>query len=594
MQPGSPIFPHDRRAKWSILIVMNWGLGVVLAGAMTGLVPSSARAHDGDGRHHVFPERNDDATTRASMWQSLDGWRRSPLESPPDGGSRVAAIFTVREPRTVTLQARGLQADADGHCSEGAGAGPWTSMEETFTLEEVRIAVLDLGDRFACAQLRMRGADDELVEELQWELLEPQYPEAGRRSREMIAAGHRPVTSIGPELLRIGVITREEWEARPTQCTAIEDGWYRMAIHHTAGPTTAGGTVEGRLKATQAYAMDSGTWCDIPYQMMVGYDGSLWEGRGLVLRSGATGGGNNDGNLAVCFIGCFHTPDSACVGGQGHPVTDAMMHHGRLMVQTLVRLFDIPSNSESIRGHQDWPGNSTACPGSLLHPRLGELRADLAWFSGEETGRSWGEEPIEVEVGSAHELWIELENTGGLPWQPGETFLAPTEPRDADSPLHDASWPTPIRAATLTETVAPGEVGRFVFRVAPDASESIVQAFGLVDEGVTWFADAPWGGGPADDLAVVSIVGAGEGPGADDGGGDGGEPGEPGDPAEPNPSDPGVDDPEGGLPHGSLPPGYGEEAPEGCMCAVPPSPTMLGAGWLLLLFARRRRVDPVA
>jgi hypothetical protein len=563
---------------------MNWGLGVVLAGAMTGWMPSMAHAHDDE--QHVFPDRNDDASRRAATWQEVTGWQVSPPEQPLDGGTRVSAIFSVRDSRKVTLETRGLLADASGSCVEDDGATPWMPMEETFAQGEVRIAVLDLGDRYACAQLRLRASDHELVDELQWELLVPKYPDAGKRSREMAAAGQLPVTSIGPELKRIGVITREEWGARATQCTAVEDNWYRMAIHHTAGPTTAGGTVQGRLQSTQAYAMDSGTWCDIPYQMLVGFDGSLWEGRGLVLRSGATGGGNNDGNLAVCFIGCFHSPDSACVGGQGHAVTDAMMHHGQLMVQTLVRLFDIPATSESIRGHRDWPGNSTACPGSLLHPRLGELRADLAWFSGDETGRSWGDAAIEIAVGESHELWIELENTGGLPWEPGETFLAPTGPRDADSPLHDASWPTSTRAATLLEAVAPGEVGRFVFNVSPSTNEQIVQPFGLVYEGVTWFADAPWGGGPADDVAIVSIVGVGDSPGSGDSGDDG-DPDEP-DPDEPDPSDsgshPGDVEPEAG----GLPPGYGEGDSGGCTCSVPSSPMTFGAGWLLLLLVRRR------
>jgi hypothetical protein len=569
--------------------MMNRGLGIVLTVAVAGLVPSMALAH-GDEHLHVLPERNDDAATRAVSWQDVDGWRISPPEQPLHGGTRVSAIFSVGDSRAVTLETRGLLADGSGSCIEDT-AGPWMPMEETFARGEVRIAVLDLGDRFACAQIRLRGSDDAIVEELQWELLVPRYPDAGTRSREMAAVGQPSLTSIGPELVRIGVKTRDDWGARPTQCTAVEDNWYRMAIHHTAGPTTAGGTVAGRIASTQAYAMDSGGWCDIPYQMMVGYDGSLWEGRGLILRSGATGGGNNDGNLAVSFVGCFHSPDSACVGGQGHPVGDAMMFHAQLMIQTLVRLYDIPSNSESIRGHQDWPGNSTACPGSLLHPRLGELRADLAWFSGEETARSWGDDPIDVPVGGAHELWIELENTGGLTWEPGATFLAPTNPRDVDSPLHNASWHSPIRAATVQSAVGPGEVGRFVFDVSPSTNEQIVQAFGLVDEGVTWFADAPWGGGPSDDVAVVSVVGSGESPGSGDDGGGGEDPVDPDAPVDPNdPNDPsGSGGDSGGAPvEGGLPPGYGEEDLGGCSCSMPASPLSFGAGWLLLLLTRRR------
>ena len=570
---------------------MNWSLLVGLVSAAAALTPALAMAH-GDGHDHVFPERNDDAATRAASWQVEAGWQISPPEQPAAGGTRVAAIFSVRGKQHVPLEARGVMADAAGNCTGSGKAGPWMVMEETFTRDEVRVAVLDLDERYSCAQLRLRGSDSEIVDDLQWELLVPRYPDAGKNSREALAQGVSPVSNIGPELKQIGVITRAEWNARPTQCTAIENNWYRMAIHHTAGPQTAGGTVEGRLQSTQAYSMDSGTWCDIPYQMLVGFDGSLWEGRGLVLQSGATGGGNNSGNLAVCFIGCYHKPDSACVGGVGHDVTNAMMQRGQLMIQTLVRLYDISTSADNIRGHRDWPGNSTACPGSLLHPRLGELRADLAWFSGAETERSWGDDDLEVPVGQSRELWIELENTGGLPWEPGETFLAPTGPRDDDSPLHDASWPSAIRAATVASSVAPGEVGRFVFNVATNSNETIVQPFGLVHEGITWFADGPWGGGPEDDVAIVSVVGVGQGAGDEgDGGGSGGESGGPGgDPTDAGgsgeePSD-GTD---GFESQGGLPPGYGDGDGGACACSSGSTPGAWGAAWLLLLATRRRR-----
>ena len=73
-----------------------------------------------------------------------------------------------------------------------------------------------------------------------------------------------------------------------------------MAIHHTAGSQTYGGTVEGSVRALQAYAFSTGEYCDIPYQFLVGYDGSLWEGRPYDYYSGATGGGNNEcGRLEI-------------------------------------------------------------------------------------------------------------------------------------------------------------------------------------------------------------------------------------------------------------------------------------------------------
>lgn len=458
------------------------------------------------GREHVLPERNDDPQARGVEWTQNAHWTVSPAVVADTKGHRVAAMLSVTDGAHVEVQARGLLADADGRCASGRGAGPWTTLDETFTGGELRVVVADLDGEYDCAQLRIPGQRDHAVGDLQWELVEPRYPDAGRVSRSLVAR-QDPLAAVPAELETIGVITREEWEARPSQCSTPEDDWYRMAIHHTAGPQTANGSVIERLQGTQAYAMDSGGYCDIPYQMLVGYDGTLYEGRGLELLSGATGGGNNPGNLAVCFIGCYHEPESQCVGGEGHQPTDEMMQRGQLLVQTLVRMEDISTADDNIRGHRDWPGNSTACPGERLYPRLGELRADLAWFSAVEFERSWDGETVDVPVDDSVELWIELENTGGLPWEPGQTFLAPTDPRDGDSPLYDAAWPAESRAATVEATVQPGEVGRFAMTISVDTEDTVTQSFGLVHEGVTWFADPPWGGGPADDAVVLTVRG---------------------------------------------------------------------------------------
>ena len=362
-----------------------------------------------------------------------------------------------------------------------------------------------------------------------------------------------------------------------------------MAIHHTAGPQTANGSVVERLQGTQAYAMDSGGYCDIPYQMLVGYDGTLYEGRGLELLSGATGGGNNPGNLAVCFIGCYHEPESQCVGGVGHQPTDEMMLRGQLLVQTLARLEDISTADDNIRGHRDWPGNSTACPGARLHPRLGELRADLSWFSAVEAARSWDGEVVDVPLETSVEVWIELENTGGLPWEPGQTFLAPTDPRDAASPLYDAAWPTESRAATVEATVLPGEIGRFAMTISVDTEDSVTQTFGLVHEGVTWFADPPWGGGPADDAVVLTVRGIPAAGGSGEGStseGDGTTTGIAGTGGVTS-DEPQETTETGGGSSPALPPA--ETSDQGCGCRSQGGP--LGSAWIAvgLLGLRRRR-----
>src|SRR5262249_6406654 len=101
--------------------------------------------------------------------------------------------------------------------------------------------------------------------------------------------------------------------------------------------------------------------------------------------------------------------------------------------------------------------------------------------------------------------YIELKNVGTKTWD-SNTRLAPTQPRDRKSAFADASWVSPSRAAAVTGTVPPGATYKFKFNLlAPDATGSHDEFFGLVQEGVAWFSDSGQGG-PADNQLEVKIV----------------------------------------------------------------------------------------
>ena len=476
------------------------------------------------------PRLTESRAERARDWRADGGWIAS---LPQRGeGTRVAAFLEAAGPAPIGLEARGVD-EASGR------RGRWLPMEETFREGATRVAVVDLGRSWPAAEIRLARRDESRVADLGWELLTPRYPEAGRRARQAHGVTPRDAVSVsggdgsggeaGPQkvplaldtsLATIGVVSRSEWGSRSTQCTTLENDWYRMAIHHTAGPQTNGGSVAATLRALQAYEQDSGEYCDLPYQFMVGFDGSLYEGRPLTLMSGATGGGNNDGNIAVCFVGCYHP--SGCPGGVSHDATGEMLAAAHLLVQTLVRVHDIPATSDSIRGHREWPGNSTACPGEFVIPHLSELRSDLVWYAAAESGRSYpAEQQLSIGIDQPEPIWIELENTGGLTWEPGAVFLATTEPREGDSLLADDSWPATGRAATVGAPVPPGEVGRFEFNLRAAEAGDYQQTFGLVAADGTWFADGPWGGGPADGALVVRVKATAGGGGGGGGGGSG-------------------------------------------------------------------------
>ncbi|MEO7331176.1 MAG: MYXO-CTERM sorting domain-containing protein, partial [Minicystis sp.] len=148
----------------------------------------------------------------------------------------------------------------------------------------------------------------------------------------------------------------------------------------------------------------------------------------------------------------------------------------------------------------------------------------------------------------------------------GETKLAPT-PRDLPSSLAGKEWLSPTRVSTLDVDVKPGEVGHFLLPISVTAEGDMVQTFALVEDGVTWFADAPKGGGPADDFLAVHVLASKAHVGLD-------------------------------IPINLLPPDYVPGQPEGptqglCDCSAGPAPTSPAALWLslgaLLVTAGRRR-----
>jgi hypothetical protein len=466
-----------------------------IAGHLLGLLSTLARAEE--DHLHLLPEvaytRSDIAT-----WEVRDGESVSPTTSVSTegvlGGTRVALVVEDA-----------AQTTADGWRVRGVGVdgtlGPWRLLQTTWQLSEASIAIVDLDGAWPQAELRVPTAEQPDV--LRFELIAPAFPDAGATARAA-AAVPRPWLRLRSDLAALGVTSRASWGARPTTCTAPENDWYRMAIHHTAGAQTSGGSVRGQVQFLQAYAQDSGEYCDTPYQFLVGYDGSLWEGRALDWLSGATGGGNNDGNIAVSFMGCYHTPASACPGGVSHAVPAAMVDGGHKLVQHLVDTDNIPSDSNSIRGHRDWPGNATACPGDTLYPYLPELRLPYETFGAVLVGNTFTTDgTVRVQTGAQAWGTLSFSNIGAATWQPTTTRLG-LHPHDTSSPVADASWFAPGRPASVAAATAPGQVGTFTFAVTGWAPGTYVLDIGLVEEGRTWFDDdlGPWPG----DVPLTVVV----------------------------------------------------------------------------------------
>jgi MYXO-CTERM domain-containing protein len=111
---------------------------------------------------------------------------------------------------------------------------------------------------------------------------------------------------------------------------------------------------------------------------------------------------------------------------------------------------------------------------------------------------------IQMEVGDTLDGYFDLKNVGTSTWKAGVTKLAPT-PRDKPSALGGADWLSPTRVSTVDADVAPGAVGHFPVKLTATKEGLSKQTFGLVEEAVTWFQDAPKGGGPPDTFLAIQV-----------------------------------------------------------------------------------------
>ena len=111
---------------------------------------------------------------------------------------------------------------------------------------------------------------------------------------------------------------------------------------------------------------------------------------------------------------------------------------------------------------------------------------------------------LDLEVDEVVSGSVRLRNTGRATWSAGSVRLATTGPRDRVSPLRHATWLGGNRVRSNPSAVAPGgEVTLAIDLQAPREPGAWRESFGLVAEGITWFADQ---GGPADAMLSFDVT----------------------------------------------------------------------------------------
>ena len=154
--------------------------------------------------------------------------------------------------------------------------------------------------------------------------------------------------------------SRSSWTSAGKGGTVLKGTGRTMTtiyIHYPGSGGTIGkasvASTKSRLEGYRRQHKNGNGWADIAYNVAVDQSGNVWELRGIDRQSGANGGtaSNRSGQAILVLVGNNEAPTAECVAG----IKDAVR-----------RIRAVHPKAKTIRGHQQSPDASTACPGAHL------------------------------------------------------------------------------------------------------------------------------------------------------------------------------------------------------------------------------------
>lgn len=150
----------------------------------------------------------------------------------------------------------------------------------------------------------------------------------------------------------IEVHSRQSWGARPARTDSLQPHTLkRLTVHHAG--TQSGTTGPAQFRGWQNWHMDGQGWGDIAYHVMIGIDGTVYEGRDRAYEGDSGTTYDTTGHFLVVVEGNFdHDRPTAA------------------QVESLTRVLAWASDEyaispTTISGHRDHA--ATSCPGTHLH-----------------------------------------------------------------------------------------------------------------------------------------------------------------------------------------------------------------------------------
>lgn len=133
---------------------------------------------------------------------------------------------------------------------------------------------------------------------------------------------------------------------------ALAHTLHTIVVHHSATSAT------DTPLALQALHQSTAGYADIAYHLLIGNDGTIYEGREIGAR-GAHVARHNTGAIGICVIGNFERQKPTRFQ------TDSLA--------ALVSALGDRYGTTHLAGHRDFADNKTVCPGVFLQPALPEL-----------------------------------------------------------------------------------------------------------------------------------------------------------------------------------------------------------------------------
>ena len=192
------------------------------------------------------------------------------------------------------------------------------------------------------------------------------------------------------------VTSRHQWgAASPDKVCGSVVAPYRASIHHTAVPDSDGGDPHARMRGMQSYHMNTLKWCDIGYHFVVAQSGEIMQARSRTNRPAAHVGGQNHGNVGISLIGNYSSTNPPAIQVQKAGEILGWVHETH----------NVPLNRDAVRGHREWPGQTTGCPGNRGLAHIEEIIAIAGNGSAPEPEPEPEPEPVNYGV----ELEIQVE-----------------------------------------------------------------------------------------------------------------------------------------------------------------------------------------